>query len=326
MSVKVIITIDTEEDQWDQYCNYNTTVYNIERIGAVQEVFERHGAIPTYLVSYAVATNKLAVRLLRTFLEKGSCEIGSHCHPWNTPPISSANQPTCTMLCDLSPELIQVKMHSLHQAIVNGFRVSPICFRAGRWGFNSKVAEVISEMGYQIDTSITPFINWSEYGGPDFTDANHHAYRFDPRDVNDMTRKGKLIEIPPTIGFFQKRFNLCRYIMKKMRGDWSSRLHVPGILDRLHLLNLRWLSPELSTGPEMIRLSRTFVNAGCQYLNFTFHSTSLLPGKSPFVRDESQLSRFLSAIELFLSYAKEQGMSFVPLSHVIDVIRPVQNA
>jgi len=326
MPVKVIITIDTEEDQWDQYRTLDTTVDNLENIGAVQDLFDSYGAIPTYLVSYAVATNKSAVHRLGAFLEKGTCEIGSHCHPWNTPPISSEDQSTCTMLCDLPPELIQDKMHSLHRAIVSEFKITPICFRAGRWGFNSKVAEVISDMGYRIDTSITPFINWSKYGGPDFTDARHYAYRFDAEDVNEMKRTGKLIEIPPTIGFFQKRFNLCRCIMKKMRRDWLYRLHVPGILDRLHLLNLRWLSPELSTGSDMIRLSRTFVNAGCQYLNFTFHSTSLLPGKSPFVRDESQLSRFLSAIELFLSYAKEQGMSFVPLSHVIDVIRPVQNA
>ena len=40
MSVKVIITIDTEEDQWDQYCTFDTPINNIDmtRTGKLIEI------------------------------------------------------------------------------------------------------------------------------------------------------------------------------------------------------------------------------------------------------------------------------------------------
>jgi hypothetical protein len=93
-----------------------------------------------------------------------------------------------------------------------------------------------------------------------------------------------------------------------------SRLRLLGILDRLQLLNFHWLSPELSSGEEMVKLSKRFVKSGHDFLNMSFHSTSLLAGKSPFVKDESELTEFLAKIETFLQYAVKNDFEFLPLS------------
>ncbi len=45
-----------------------------------QEVFVRHGVVPTYMVDYPVAMSEQAVQVLGGFLADGRCEIGAHLH------------------------------------------------------------------------------------------------------------------------------------------------------------------------------------------------------------------------------------------------------
>jgi len=93
-----------------------------------------------------------------------------------------------------------------------------------------------------------------------------------------------------------------------------------GILDRLGLAALRWLSPEVATGPEMIRLARTLVAGGVRFLNFTFHSPTLVPGLTPFVRSEADLRAFLGRIEQFLDFARSHGFRFAPLGRGPEIL------
>ena len=50
----------------------------------------------------------------------------------------------------------------------------------------------------------------------------------------------------------------------------------------------------------------------------SFHSTTLLPGKSPFVRNQQELELFLTNIEEFLLFAANEGMSFHRLSEATE--------
>lgn len=83
--MKLIITIDTEEDNWSRYSATDNPVENIERIVPLQQLFDEFGVRPTYLVDYPVATNPKSVSVFKRILEEGKYEIGMHCHPWNTP-------------------------------------------------------------------------------------------------------------------------------------------------------------------------------------------------------------------------------------------------
>ena len=46
----------------------------------------------------------------------------------------------------------------------------------------------------------------------------------------------------------------------------------------------------------------------------------LLPGKSPFVRNETELTVFLDKIEMFLQYAVNNGFEFLPLSKAMSLV------
>lgn len=317
MSTKVFITIDTEEDNWG---DYNGTVENIMTLPQLQSLFNKYGAVPTYLINYPVVSQQRCVVVLSSFLNEGVCEIGTHCHPWNTPPITEELNAKNSMTCNLSYDMLIDKMNCLHKTIENNFHMKPVSFRAGRWALNEDVARCLSELGYLVDTSMSPFVDWSNNFGPNFRDSSIHPFYFKPNDIGVHNNSGELLELQPIIGFYQSNFKRCDYVQNKIsKGRWS-KLRLLGMLDRLNLLNFHWLSPELSSGEEMVKLSKRFVKSGHDFLNMSFHSTSMLPGKSPFVRDGRELTMFLNKIEIFLQYAVKNNFEFLPLSEAVSLV------
>ncbi len=317
MPVKVFITIDTEEDNWGQY-KTDCAVDNIAHLPALQQLFNKYGAIPTYLVNYPVATTPSSIEVLASFLNEGVCEIGTHCHPWNTPPYTEELGRQNSMMCNLPYDLLIEKMSNLREATKSSFGVTPVSFRAGRWGFSEDVARCLTELEYKIDTSISPFIDWTRSRGPNFRRASTHPYYFSPDNIFKSVPDGALLEVPPTIGFYQSNFRLCDVLQHSLKGPVVSQLGLLGMLDMLGLLNFHWLSPELSTGTEMVTLAKRFVKSGHKFLNMSFHSTSMLPGKSPFVQNKNDLTKFLNEIEIFLKYATENKFKFLPMAEAVN--------
>ena len=56
----------------------------------MQDIFDRFGVRPVYLVDYAVATQPEGYGPLREIVQSAPCQIGAHLHPWITPPLSEA--------------------------------------------------------------------------------------------------------------------------------------------------------------------------------------------------------------------------------------------
>ena len=318
MSVKLVITIDTEEDCWNNYDRQINTVENIKQIPMLQKIFNRYGALPTYLISYPIVTNQGSSRILQEILDSGRCEIGTHCHPWNTPPFEEDISIRNSMLCNLPAELQYKKLENLHQTIVERFGLEPTSFRTGRWGFSSHVARAIYQLGYRVDSSITPLMDWTKHHGLDFSEAPFFPYRFDPDDILHAKEEGKLLEIPPSIGFLQTHIERCRKLRRFITSTPLYRFRLIGILDKLGLLNRRWLSPEHSTVEDMITLANALFKNGHKVLNLSFHSTTLLPGKTPFVRTMQDLSIFLKKIESFIQFAAGSNWKFSVLSSVVE--------
>jgi hypothetical protein len=314
----LFITIDTEEDLWGEYRSEKNPVMNVAQLPGLQQLFDQYGAIPTYLVNWAVVSDDAACSTVRHIANQGRCEIGMHCHPWNTPPFKEKVGAYNSMLCNLSPELVRDKLSNLHALISSRLATRSVTFRAGRWGFSEDIARSIVELGYTVDTSVSPTVNWSQDHGPDFTGALVRPYRLDPSDIYGEKPDGDLLEVPPTIGFWQKNHFRQLARQERLSKGLSKQLHVLGILDRMHLLNNRWLSPEQSPGSDMIKLAKSTVREGIDVLNMFFHSNSLLPGATPFARDVAERDRLLDRIRVFLAFAVENGYKFAPLSRAAN--------
>lgn len=307
--MKLIITVDTEEDNWDFYSSSGQTLDNIERIPQLQELFDEFSAKPTYLITYPVATDDRSVAILRPILDSRRCEIGAHCHPWNTPPIEEDRSIKNSMLCNLPLDLQYRKLQCLDETIQNNFGVKPVSFRAGRWGYNHNVAVNLCRLGYKVDTSITPYTNWTREHGPNFSHVSPQPYSF----LSPESR-GPLMEIPATIGYLQSNFSLCAAILKALGSGPVRYLKLAGLLNHLRLISKVWLSPEVSDGKGMIQLAQQMARNHYGVINMFFHSPSLKAGLSPFVRSVSDEKKFRLRIKEFLSYARDTNIKPVTLS------------
>lgn len=315
--MKLIITIDTEEDRWGSYERLGNACENVRKIPILQQIFDNYGVKPTYLVTFPVAHDRNARSILKEILANDSCEIGTHCHPWNTPPFQEDLHIKNTLLCNLPSDLIYKKIRYLHETIVHSFSVEPVSFRAGRWGYDRKVAKSIHKLNYKIDTSITPLFDWSANYGPNFSRMLPNSYRFSPENILEESPDGELFEVPTTIGFSQRNYKVTNQIYQICRRRPLASLRLIGMLYRLKIVNRVWLSPELSTCNQMINLTKNLIKNDYQIFNMMFHSSSLSYGINPFVITKTDEERFLKRIEKYLIFARGLGMKSITLSEAL---------
>lgn len=327
MKTYLFITIDTEEDLWGEYAVKHPSVENIKKIHTLQEIFAKYNAVPTYLINYPVATDAYSIDVLSGLLQKKRCDIGTHCHPWNTPPFHDEGvTERHSYMCNLPEKLILDKMAQLHNAIKKNFHFTPTVFRAGRWGVGPNVIRTIKMLGYQIDTSLH-FMSWEKNSIHKICINKYETVYSEGSDIfcgrlrcNMCNESKYILEIPPTIGFLQNNFLLCNKLKTLIQNSFLRRFRLIGVLDRLRLLNFRVLSPEISSFEDMVKLSKAMMKNGYKYLNLTFHSTSLIAGKSPFVNNEHELDQFLKKIERYLEFLKKENVICIGMSKAREVL------
>ncbi len=311
----LVVTIDTEEDNWGDHAGQSCTLGNIERIPRLQRVFQDRGARPTYLITHPVATSRAGTEILGRYRDEGVCEIGSHPHPWNTPPVEEERTVFNSYISHLPAALQYRKLQVLRDTIAARFGIRPTSYRSGKWGFSDDVARNLVRLGYTVDSSISPTWDWSPFGGHDFSSHLHEpfVYRLGP---SAGEAGGSLLEVPASIGFLQGRQALANSCFWSIKRRLPLGGRVAGLLSRLGVLNQVCVSPETHDAPRMIRLSRTLLDGGARVINMFFHSPSLLAGCSPFVKTEGEVDRFIARIDAVLAFAQSAGLRFATLSEL----------
>lgn len=315
-----VVTIDTEEDQWSDFTRVGHTLNNIYCIPKLQQLFESYWVRPTYLLTYPVVQNSECASYFAELLAQKKVEIGSHCHPWNTPPFYESLSVYNSMLCNLPAELQKRKLKELTTHIEKKIGITPISFRTGRWGYSADVATALMELGYQVETSMTPFVDWRKYQGPDLSASPTDPYYFQPEKPMVKAESGSMLEVPVSIGYNRKSFKLCYYYSTLMSWNKCLQKIFLGSLSRLGLLQKIWLSPELSTAAEMINLIKILSRKKALCLNMMFHSNSLYPGNTPFTRNDYEIELFYAKIEEVLAFVSSLGCMCVTLKELRDNI------
>ena len=83
-------------------------------------------------------------------------------------------------------------------------------------------------------------------------------------------------------------------------------LHAPGLLARARLVERITLSPEGSDLGAMCRLARALLAQGTRILTLSYHSPSMEPGNTPYVRTERDLSVFIDRVSGFLAFWRDE--------------------
>lgn len=296
----LLVVIDTEEEfDWSRpHSRDNTSVTAIAAQRRAQELFTRHGIVPTYVIDYPVASDPAAVDALRVFADSGHCRIGAHLHPWVNPPHSEVVNAYNSYPGNLPAALEREKLRVLTATIAEAFGGRPVVYKAGRYGVGPATARILEDLGYLVDVSVVPFTSFAEDGGPDFSAAAFHPSWFGS--------SGELLEIPLSCGFCGVLRRLGPAAFPRLSKAAAMRLHLPGMLARTGLLERIRLTPEGVDLASNIRLARSLYDQGCRIFSFTYHSPSLVPGMTPYVRSERQLAAFLHTMDRFFEFFREE--------------------
>ena len=314
----LVVVSDTEEEfDWTRpHDRSATSVEAIREIHRAQDIFDRFEIRPTYAVDYPIASQPLSTTILGEIHRSGRAEIGAHLHPWVSPPHEEMVDAFNSYPGNLPPTLEARKLGVLRDMIQTAFGLAPTAYKAGRYGIGPNTAGILVALGFEVDLSLAPPFNYESDGGPDFTDTDPGAGWID--------EVGGLLSLPATGGFTGF---LHRYGAKLHRAGshpLASRLHMIGLLSRLGALNHYRLSPEQYRFAELRSLTRALLAAGTRVLSFTFHSPTLKPGCTPYVRDAADLKRFLGDFQSYFTFFFQElgGISATPLE-VKRILSPV---
>lgn len=298
----LLVSVDTEEEfDWAApFSSDSRSVTHTEELPRVQEVFEELGVRPTYLVDHPIATSEQSVRILAEFLARDACEIGAHLHPWVNPPITEEVCPRNSYLCNLPLPLQEEKLAVLTEAIAKSFGRRPTSFKAGRYGFDDLLVPSLAKQRYRLDSSVMAFADLRGDGGPDF-----RSYGPEPFLLQGSGSDGSaLLEIPCTAGFNRRPFRRFARLHNNLSQSPWHRLRCIGVLNRLGLLRKTVLTPEGFETTDLIELMRVMArDADGVVFNLTFHSPSVQPGHTPYVRDTKERHLFLQKLRAVLQFA-----------------------
>jgi len=300
----LIVTVDTEEDDWGNATSAprKTTVRNIDGLGRLQQVCDRFGVPPTYLVDTPVVEDDRAVEVLRRLQDAGRCEIGAHLHPWHAPPFDEKLEVRSSFLCNLCESLQREKLTRLTETIEQRLSRRPTSFRAGRYGLDIVGARILEELGYLVDSSVIPFEDYSFQEGPDFRLFPYKPYRIGREDLGTPHPAGKLLEVPVSVGFSRAGFARARRIRDFAAQAVFRPFRLVGALDRMNLVRRIKFSPEQADAARMRQLVDAYVANRAPSLVMMLHSSSLVPGFSPYVPDLARLDRLYRDLEATLDY------------------------
>jgi hypothetical protein len=285
-----IITIDTEgDDAWSR--PRTMTTENARYLPRFQALSERFQFSPTYLTNYEMAQSPAFREFARDALKRGTAEVGMHLHAWDSPPLVPLgprdwhDQPYTTEYPD---DVLDQKVEYMTHLLEDTFATPISSHRAGRWGFNSTYARSLIRLGYEVDCSVTPRVTWQRHpgapagrGGPDFRDFPDRPYYLDPADIR-QAGESSLLEVPMTI--IETRRPWLRALARRLLGRTGPRV--------------AWLRPNGHNLAEMLHIVAIKSSEGAPCLQFTLHSSELMPGGNPTFRTGQSIERLYGDIEV----------------------------
>ena len=301
------IIVDTEEE-FDWSAPLARTGHGVSAISALPDGAARFrdlGAAINLAVDYPVVTDGAAVDALMAVVADARSEVGAQLHPWVNPPFDEVLTGRASFVGNLELDLQAAKLDALTDAISRAVGRRPRFYRAGRYGLGAETFALLAARGYSLDVSIRARYDYSPEGGPDYRDIGNGALRAGPG--------GAILEVPFTTVFTGGLRGIGPFLDR-------AAVRVPkgrGILSRTRLLSRVSMSPEgipLHEAREAIRIA---LGDGLRLLNFAFHSPSLVPGCTPYVRDAGELRAFWRWWDVVLGDLARAGVRYATMDDIL---------
>lgn len=312
----LVVVVDTEEEfDWGKpfdRSSIGTATFRAQDRAHV--VFDRYGIVPTYVMNYPVATCAAAGRYFRGLVDQGRAHFGAHCHPWVTPPHKEPVNLLNSFHGNLQRELEADKIMATTEAIAQIFGARPSIFKAGRYGVGLHTFETLKRLGYAVDCSYVPCTSYAAEGGPNFHGTPNAPFFIDEAH--------SLLEVPLTSGCSGELAAVGQHIPAVFDSRFARALRLPGMLSLAGLLERSRLSPEGFDVAAQIRLLDALIAQGVRVFTLSYHSPSLEPGYTPYVRTQEELALFLGRLDqVFRHFSERLGGEFSTLQSINDRAR-----
>jgi hypothetical protein len=290
--MKLFVTIDTEPDcdtSWRRSSPlaFTSVTYGIPRL--LRPIWDHHGVKPVYFVSPEVVRDDDCCRVLKDEIRLGAV-IGAHLHSEYIEPnitiADPAGRASEEFPCYAHETGIEYeKIKNLTDLISDRLNYRPVWYRAARYGADLDTIRILSELGYQYDTSVTPGINWDRIGGPDHSRAPLQPYWVSRNDLYKGSEKEAscgIMEYPVTI--MGKRLGPLGTFLPDtwLFYNWLRPTHMTVMEQKIMIRNIR----KRYKDPVFVML---------------FHSMEVMINRTPFVRNRLMQKRFLKNLESIVS-------------------------
>jgi hypothetical protein len=303
--VWLCVSVDCECDKGPAWKTHLPLRFEGVRVGIgerIHPLMAAHGAKPTYLLSPEVLRDAPSVEFLYSLRD---AELGTHLHGEMADPGALVPGVTSDVQRDYPATVERAKVESLTASFRAAFGRHPLSFRAGRFGLGANTVPALEALGYTVESSVTPGVDWSSVSrGLSFVGAPQQPYRPDPRDPARVG-SGRLLEVPVTI-----------VARTPAALPLVGRFAAP-----------RWLRPTWTRGAGLVSVARTAVRRalasrpdGPVVLNAMFHNVEVVAGASPYAATDRAARRILDRLGVLLAWARQQGIAGIGLGDVPDAL------
>lgn len=298
--VFVVVSIDTECDKGPGWKTQFPLCFRsvTEGIpGIFTPLFRKYDLVPTYLVSPEILQDEDCVALLRGLQD---AELGTHLHGEFIEPEADRDAAvTSTPQTAYAPDVERQKLKNLTDLFHSAIGRRPLSFRAGRFALGRRSLPFLEELGYRVDSSVTPF-RTNEYPGGLSSNywgaplAPYHPSAGDPR------RKGslRLLEVPVTIlapAVARWPSFLLRRLSDRAVKTAPMRMLLGGPIEKM------WVRPLRGTGEQLAAWADAVIASwepdSTPVLNVMFHSVEVIAAASPYTQTEQEVRGLLGGLE-----------------------------
>ena len=284
----------------------------------LEPIFRQFGVKATYLLSPEVIRSDECVSVLKVARKNGA-ELGTHLHgEFIEPCANPETDATWEMQNTYSREVEYQKLKNLTILFEEKFGDKPRSFRAGRFGIGKHSLSILSELGYIVDSSVTPYCIWNDKGGyAEFFGAPTQPYY---PDKTNPKKRGSLpiLEVPITIGKTWYEFIPETLLSTIPKYPWLWALPHKLLKQRFKPVFLR---PTFSSGTfenmSSLILSQIKKNQHQNlFLVMVFHNVDFVPGCSPYAQTESEVEEFSQRLSDILRFLQSKQVQFNTLSEI----------
>ena len=316
--VYLLITIDTECDKdsnWEIPRPISFRNIALQK-SLLQPIFERYNIKPTYLLSPEVLMDDSSIQILKSM---ANCEYGTHLHEEFIPPNADlATKRTKNIQANLTHNVEKEKLKNLTLLFNSKFGYLPKSFRSGRFGSSKHTASILSDLGYKVDTSVTPFKTLYFDNGKKI---NHWGAKLEPYYIKQFNGKKGLLQIPLTLinRDFEKLPNFILGNLESKSNVLKKALNKFGYKSKTE-----WLRPYRASSQEMIQISdyvieNHFGKKKYAILNVMFHSNEILVNGSPYCQNMEEVRTFLDSLNnLFSHLSNNYTLCSIGLEGIYD--------